>query len=152
MRENKTLKIYLIGKMAGLSMDEMNNWRKNITKMLMEAGNEKGYFLKIINPVSFYNFEEQRHQSEKEVRDFDLFHATTSDIAIVNLEGLLTSDGSKYEIHDCNYHNRVPVIAFGDKTIYEELHPWTKHDITRVESSMKDVVNYIKEFYMIPVY
>ena len=76
-------------------------------------------------------------------------HAITSDIVIVNLYGLKTSDGTKYEIHDCNYHHNIPVIAFGKRELYNELHPWIKEDITRVEDNGQDVVSYIRDFYMI---
>lgn len=146
---DKTLKIYLAGKMNGFTYEQMNNWRISLTNRLNIAAQNAGYKLIIINPVMYYNFEEKKYQSEKEVEDFDIFHATTSDIVIVNLHGLTTSDGSKYEIHDCNYHNKIPVIAFGERKLYEDLHPWTKNDITRVEENTQDVVTYIKDFYMI---
>ena len=74
---------------------------------------------------------------------------TTSDIVIVNLDGLNTSDGTKQELHDTNYHKKIPVIAFGERRLYEDLHPWVKDDITRVEENAQDVVNYIRDFYMI---
>lgn len=146
---NKTLKVYLAGKMSGLTYEQMNDWRVSLTNRLNVAAENTGYKLVIINPVLFYNFEEKKHQSEKEVRDYDLAHATTSDIVIVNLDGLNTSDGTKQELHDTNYHKKIPVIAFGERRLYEDLHPWVKDDITRVEDNAQDVVNYIRDFYMI---
>ncbi len=146
--KDKTLKIYLAGKMSDLTFEQMNSWRVSLTNRLNIAAENAGYNITVINPVSYFNFEEKRHQSEKEVKDFDLHHATTSDIVIANLNGLSTSDGSKYEMHDC--HNvKIPVIAFGERELYDDLHPWTKDDITRVEENMQDVVNYIRDFYMI---
>ena len=65
------------------------------------------------------------------------------------MDGLNTSDGSKIELHDGNFHNKIPVIAFGENGLYEDLHPWIKNDITRVEGNAQDVVNYIRDFYMI---
>ena len=147
--KDKTLKIYLIGKMSGLTFKQMNDCRVALTNKLNLAAENAGYNIVVINPVIYFNFEEKKYQSEKEIEEFDLFHATTSDIAIVNLEGLESSDGSKYEMHDCAYHKKIPVIAFGNRVFYEILHPWTKHDITRVEPNMEDVVDYIKDFYMI---
>ena len=145
----KELKIYLAGKMSGLTYEQMNDWRVSLTNRLNVAAENAGYKITVINPVLFYNFEEMKHQSEKEIRDYDLAHATTSDVVIVNLNGLGTSDGTKFEIHDCNYHKHIPVIAFGGKRLYEDLHPWVKDDITRVEENTQDVVNYIRDFYMI---
>ena len=144
MRE---LKIYLAGKMGGLSFEEMNCWRKRLKNSLNLASEFRSYKLNVVNPVDFYNFESNRHQSEREIKDYDLAHVLSSDIVVVNLDGLATSDGTKYELHDARKSN-IPVIAFGEYKLYEELHNWTKDNITRVENDMEGVVEYIKEFYM----
>lgn len=135
--------------MSGASFDEMNNWRQELKTQLLLAAEISGYQIQVINPVDYYNFKEKKYQSEAEVMEYDLAHATTSNIVVVNLDGLNSSDGTKIELHDAMYHNRIPVIAFGDKKLYENLHPWIKENITRVEESIEDVVRYIQEFYMI---
>lgn len=145
----KYLKIYEAGKMSGLTFSKMNDWRIELKNKLLDASESVGYKILVVNPVDFYNFEEQRHQSEEEIEDYDLAHVNSSDIIVVNLDGLDISDGTKLELHDGNFHNKIPVIAFGEKQLYDKLHPWIKRDITRVENSMDDVVEYIKEFYMI---
>lgn len=144
MRE---LKIYLAGKMSGLDFEAMNQWRKRIKNTLNFVAEYRDYRLNVVNPVDFYNFESVRYQSDREVKEYDLAHVLSSDIVIVNLEGLATSDGTKYELHDARKSN-IPVIAFGDYGLYENLHSWTKDNITRVEKNMEDVVEYIKDFYM----
>ena len=145
----KQLKIYEAGKMGGLTFSEMNNWRVELKNKLLNAAENADYKLLVINPVDFYNFKEKRFQSEEEVEDYDLAHVITSDIIIVNLDGLNTSDGSKIELHDGNFHNKIPVIAFGDAELYNNLHPWIKRDITRFEKNIDDVVEYIRDFYLI---
>lgn len=145
----KHLKVYLAGKMNGLTYEEMNSWREEISQLLLSAADYADYDLTIINPVSFYNFEETKHQSEKEIKEFDLAHVTSSDIVIVNLEGLASSDGTKIELHDAKWHNKIPVIAFGEEEVYNELHSWHKDNITRVENNMLNAVRYIREFYMV---
>ena len=145
----KQLKIYEAGKMGGLTFSEMNSWRVELKNKLLNAAENADYKLLVINPVDFYNFEEKRFQSEEEVEDYDLAHVITSDIIIVNLDGLNTSDGSKIELHDGNFHNKIPVIAFGDAELYNNLHPWIKRDITRFEKNIDDVVEYIRDFYLI---
>ena len=142
------LKIYLAGKMSGLSHGEMINWRIQISEKLKNAAIFSECYLNIINPVDYYNFEKTSHQSEKEVKEFDLKHVATSDIIIVNLNGLNTSDGTKYEISQASRNYNIPIIAFGDKNLYDELHPWIKDDITRVEEDMDSTVRYISNFYM----
>ena len=144
MRE---LKIYLAGKMGGLDFESMNQWRKRIKNNLNFVAEYRDYRLNVVNPVDFYNFESVRYQSDREVKEYDLAHVLSSDLIIVNLEGLATSDGTKYELHDARKSN-IPVIAFGEYKLYEELHSWTKDNITRVEKNMEDVVEYIKDFYM----
>ena len=144
MRE---LKIYLAGKMGGLDFESMNQWRKRIKNNLNFVAEYRDYRLNVVNPVDFYNFESVRYQSDREVKEYDLAHVLSSDLVIVNLDGLATSDGTKYELHDARKAN-IPVIAFGEYKLYEELHSWTKDNITRVEKNMEDVVEYIKDFYM----
>lgn len=146
---NKHLKIYLAGKMTGLSLNDMNFWRNKIRDGLRDKAYYADYSLSVINPVDFYNLESNNYQSEKEVEDYDLAHVISSDLIIVNLDGLSTSVGTIIELHDANYHHKIPVIAFGNKEIYDNLHPWIQRDITRVESNMDEVVKYIKDFYMI---
>jgi nucleoside 2-deoxyribosyltransferase len=145
----KHLKIYLAGKMTGLSFEEMNLWRNKIKGKLQQVASYGNHKLSIINPVDFYNFQSKNYQSEEEVEDYDLAHVISSDIIIVNLDGLNTSIGTIIELHDANYHHRIPVIALGSKEDYDNLHPWIKRDITRVEETMDDIVDYIENFYMI---
>ena len=135
--------------MGGLTFAQMNDWRVELKNKLLDVAEDMRYKILVVNPCDFYNFEEEKHQSEEEVEDYDLAHVISSDIIVVNLDGLSTSDGTKFELHDGNYHNKIPVIAFGDKETYDNLHPWIKRDITRVEDNIDNVVQYIKEFYMI---
>lgn len=143
------IKVYLAGKMGGLSLVEMGQWRIEAKRKLREAADYIGTKIRVINPITYYNFEEKRHQNELEVQNFDLNHVITSDVLIVNLEGLSSSIGTIIEIHDASYHHKIPVIAFGDKSLYDELHPWIQNSITRVEENIDDVVAYVSDFYLI---
>ena len=143
------LKIYLAGKMGGLTFAEMNEWRAKLKEILTTYADFSSVNINIVNPVDFYNFETPRHQNELEVEEFDLAHVISSNIIIVNLDGLNDSIGTAIELHDAKYHNRIPVIAFGNKDKYDGLHPWIKNNITRVEETIYDVAAYIKDFYLI---
>lgn len=145
----KELKVYLGGAMSGLSFGEMNTWRVEIKEKLLMAAENAGCKITIVNPCDYYSFVEKRHQSEKEIKEYDLAHVANSNIFIVNLEKLINSDGTKYEMFKANYCHKIPVIAFGDEQLYKSLHPWTQDDITRVEKTPIDVVNYIRDFYMV---
>lgn len=146
---DKKIKIYLAGKMSGLTYQEMGVWRQEIENKFLIQSMLANYTIMVLNPVKLYNFEEVKHQSEKEIMNYDISHVVTSDIIIVNLDGLATSDGSKIEIYEANYNRKIPVIAFGDKELYNNLHPWLKECITRVEKNIEDVVDYVRDFYMI---
>ena len=143
------VKIYLAGKMNGLSYEDMNAWRKEIKEKLKEIT----YYttisnVTVINPVDFYNFQEVKHQNDIEVQNFDLNHVVSSDVIVVNIDGLSDSIGTIIELHDAYYHNKIPVIAFGDKAEYDKLHPWIKNNITRIEKDINGVVEYIRDFYL----
>ncbi len=143
------IKVYLAGKMGGLSLTEMGQWRVETERKLRNAADYIDTKIRVINPITYYNFEEVRYQNELEVQNFDLNHVITSDVIVVNLEGLSSSVGTIIELHDASYHHRIPVIAFGDKKLYNELHPWIQNSITRVEKDIDDVVTYISDFYLI---
>ena len=144
-----SLKIYLAGKMSGLSFEEMNNWRVRASSCIKGTMEYFGKDVTVVNPVLYYNFEEKIHQTEIEVEEFDLAHVISSDIIVVNLDGLSDSIGTIIELHDAHYHHRIPVIAFGDKKLYDDLHPWVKNDITRVEDDIAGVISYLRDFYAI---
>lgn len=143
------MKIYLAGKMSGLTFEEMTEWRNEIFQKLYQAAQLSDTKINVIHPVMYYNFVEKRHQSEIEVEEYDLAHVVSSNIIVVNLAGLNDSIGTIIELHDAHYHHRIPVIAFGDRELYDNLHPWIQNDITRVENNIDDVVDYIRDFYFI---
>ena len=141
-------KIYLAGKMNGFSFEEMNSWRDEVFNKLLNLSGMYDTKLDVINPVMYYNFEKKRHQTEIEVEEFDLAHVISSDIIIVNLNGLKDSIGTIIELHDAHYHHKIPVIAFGSQELYDDLHSWIKNDITRVENDIDEMLDYIEDFYL----
>lgn len=144
----KELKIYLGGKMNGLTYKQMNQWRVEATKKLKTSANCTGYKVNVINPVYYFNFEERKQQTELEVMNYDLKHVETSDILIINLSGLTTSIGTSIEIYRA-YQLGIPILCFGYPVEYDKLHPWIKCCITRYEEKVNDVIDYIRNFYFI---
>ena len=141
------LKIYLAGKMSGLNYEEMSKWRSNIKARLEKVASDTKTAVDVINPVSYYNFLNPRHKSELEVMKFDLAKVKSSDLVVVKLSGLNTSIGSCIECYEA-WKNEIPVLAFGDKDTYEQLHPWVQICITRWDKTYKETTEYIKDFYM----
>lgn len=143
---NKRLKIYEAGAMSNLSFNDMNEWRDRIKRLLEHYSTYCSVNLTVINPVDYFNFKEKRHQTEREVMQYDLYHVKSSDVVIVNLDGLNTSIGTCIELYEA-YKRDEPVIALGTNEMYQYLHPWIKECITRVEETDERIVEYIRDFY-----
>jgi len=136
--------IYLAGKMSGLSFDEMNNWRKEITALLKDK-TDTSKPLNIINPVHYYNFEMDRSTyTDKEVMEFDLWAVRNSKLIIVNFD-YPDSIGTAIELYEAT-QKQIPVIAYGGLDV--DVHPWIKQCVTKWCETMEDVVEYIVDFYL----
>lgn len=143
----KELVIYECGRMSGLTIQQMRAWRDCFKATITQVAENIGAKIKVCNPCDYYNFETIRHQSELEPMKFDLARVKESDLVVVNLEGLNISIGSIIECYEA-WKNNIPVLAFGSKTDYENLHPWIKCCITRVDEDYRECINYISDFYM----
>lgn len=139
----KKFKIYLAGKMSGLSLEEMNGWRIKATDRFNNYERENVQ-IETFNPCFFYNFDlNPETYTEKEVKRFDLYHVKSSDIVLFNLDHP-NSIGSAIEIHMAHDEWKIPVIAFGT-TIN---HPWMMESIDKVCETMEDAIDYIFNFYI----
>ena len=134
--------------MTGLSYKEMSEWRIKMSDLLEEMADICNCDVEVINPVEYYNFVEKRHQSEREVMQYDLNHVKTSDIIIVDLFGINSSIGTCIELYEAHDRN-IPVIAIDLIQKYDDVHPWIKECITRVENSYENAAEYIRDFYML---
>ena len=141
------LTIYLAGKMSGLSDFEMTYWRKLIKQELERYSDMANCKINVISPCDYFNFTETRYQNDKEVMKFDLALVKTSDIILVNTSGLNTSIGTAIELYEASKYD-IPIIAYDEHGDYKNVHPWLKCCITRADSCIKDICEYIKDFYM----
>lgn len=131
-------KIYLAGAMSGLTLEQMNDWRK-CAKAYLE-----GYGFKCINPVEFYNTEiDTTVYTDKEIKEFDLWAVRNSEIVLVNLE-YPNSIGTAIELHMAQEW-KIPVVAFG-RTQEKPVHPWMNLCITKECETMPEAINYILSF------
>lgn len=126
---------YLAGGIAGLTFGESNGWRAFLEDRLCEV--------KIINPVKYYNYEMRMHDSEKEIRNFELNLVRHSDLVIVNFNQP-NSIGTAQELAVA-YEHRIPIVGLNqDKN---ELHPWLIECVDKILYSMKDLVDYVRCYY-----
>lgn len=129
--------VYLTGGMTGLSFEESNAWRNEVKNWIGES-------CKLINPNTYYNFEHEFHDTEKEVRNFDLSMVRKSDLIIVNFNSP-QSIGTAQELAVA-YEYRIPVIGLNSEN--KELHPWLIECCDKMFSEMSDLLDYVQYYYL----
>lgn len=140
----ETCRIYLSGGMGNLSFEEQSKWRKQIQDAIKFGDydyNKKPIFF---NPVEYYNFEEVRHRSEREVMEFDLNGLRNSDLVVVNYNDP-KSLGTCAELAIA-YEMKTPIIGINEGE--KELHPWLIEFTNRMCFSLREAVEHIVEFYL----
>jgi len=137
-------KVWLAGKMSGLSYEEMNTWRVNAKRLLRITSEDK---IRAINPVDFYNFElNPDTYTEKEVKEFDLHLVKASDLILVNLEHP-DSIGTAIELYLAHDILNKPVIGFGLNKD-NPCHPWMELCLTKECETLEESVDYIVNYYL----
>jgi len=128
--------VYLSGKMAGLSKEEMNDWREKAAGDLVEAG------FCILNPV---NTDFGSNVTDREIIDSNDYQIGHSDIILAELDYEQISIGTICEIVEARRQGK-PVITWG--TAYNIInHPHIRGRITRHFEFLVNAVQYIIENY-----
>lgn len=140
----KRFNIYLAGAMQGISFEESNVWRKEITTILNAYRNEVKYDVNIINPNDYYNFKEVTYDTQREVMEFDLHKVRNANMIVVDFRNP-KSLGTMAEIAIA-YEHRIPVIGLNESGI--ELHPWQIEMSNKIFADKDKLVNYIIDYYL----
>lgn len=136
------VKFYMAGGMAGLSVEEQMEWRKDIKKRINNSLiHDPTYFFQ---PPYYYQPNGDYHRSEREAFLFDLNRLRHSDIVIVNFN-VSKSIGTAMEIAVA-HENRIPVIGLNEDK--NELHPWLYECCTRICETREELVEHIVNFYL----
>jgi len=136
-------RVYLAGAMSNLSFEEMNNWRVKATKLFKQYPDN----IHTINPVVHYNFEMDRNSyTDKEVKEFDLYHIKNSNIILVNLDHP-NSIGTAIELECASRFWNIPIIAFGGENYF--VHPWIKECVIKYCENLEEAVEHIVEYYFV---
>ena len=144
MRNIETVKIYLSGGMSSLNFEEQSKWRKQVQDAIKFGDYDCEKKAAFFNPVNYYNFQEMRHRTEREIMEFDLNGLRNSDLVIVNFNDE-KSIGTAMELMLAKERN-IPVIAFGANG--KEIHPWLLECCTRVCDDIREVVEHTVDFYL----
>lgn len=140
----ENVKIYLSGGMGSLSFEEQNTWRKQIINAIKWNYDNKTKNPIFFNPVDYYNFQEVRYDNQREVMEFDLNALRNSNLVVVNFNDP-SSLGTCAEIAIA-YEMKIPVIGINKDN--KELHPWLVCFTNKMFKDLKDLVEYVVEFYL----
>lgn len=147
--KNDKLTIYLAGKMGGLTKDEYMKWRDLLTIELTDTANINGADIQIINPATYFDFDNMDRHLEKEAMQFDLNIVRQSDIVIANVDGISDSIGTAIEVYEANWLN-IPVIAYTySGVVNDTIHPWIQECLSTVQMTTYELIDYVRDYYMV---
>ena len=141
---SKNVSIYLAGGMGDISFEEQTKWRIQIKEAILYGFYEYTYKPLFFSPPMYYNFEEQNHNTEKEVMNFDLNRLRNSDLVIVNFN-VPNSIGTAMEVAIA-YEHRIPIIGINEDKY--ELHSWLEESVTRMCCNMKEAIRHVVDYYL----
>lgn len=131
--------------MTGLSFEDQTMWRTNVKNAILYGDYDYDYKPIFVDPTTRYNFEEKTHKTEREVFEYDLNAVRKSDLVVVNFNrpGSL---GTAVELAVAMEH-RIPVVGLncGD---HDDIHPWLECCCMRMCDNMKELVDYIVEYFL----
>ena len=139
-----TVSVYCAGPMSHQSFDEQLKWTTQLKDGLLYGGYEYKKKPELFIPPLYYNFEEKRHKSEREVLNFDLNRLRNSELVVALFNGI-ESVGTVMEVAIA-YENRIPAIIYN--TTGGILHPWVTEMSTRECTDMRELVEFIVDFYL----
>lgn len=135
------MRVYLAG---AITYYQLNNelykateWRRELKERL------KRYRIDCFDPTRGYD--KHLTYSDASIVKQNQYYLDKCDIIIVNINDILQSPGTMYEIYDY-YHKGKPVIAFGDDNLPNQPH--IKKSITQYFITKEEVVDYIYSLYM----
>lgn len=140
----ESVKIYLSGAMGSLNFEEQSKWRSQIINAIKFGDYHCEKKPVFFNPVNYYNFEEKRHKTEKEIVEFDLNAVRNSDLIIVNFNDP-KSLGTCAELAIA-YDRHIPIIGINKSGA--ELHPWLVEFTTRMCNDVREAVQYTVDFFL----
>lgn len=138
---NIAYQIYLAGGMTGLTFEESNDWRVFIKNKLIQIADSS---VKIINPNDYFNFLLKTHETEREVKNFDLHLVRNADLIIVNFNAP-NSIGTAQELAVAN-ENKIPILGLNKHNF--KLHPWLVESCERIFDNSMDLIYYVRNYYL----
>ena len=133
----KWLKVYLSGGIAGMTFEEANVWRSQVTEQLRSFG------IQALNPLRgrmFLGTAEGEDFDPNELVQRDLRDIRNCDLVLVHME--LPSLGTSMEIWQAHYIEKKPVILVTTNP-HISGHPWVRVASTKMFADMDKAIEYI---------
>jgi hypothetical protein len=149
--------VWLCGASEKVNFEDSNWWRESCIKWFENNSDS----FRAWNPNYYYNYREQLHKSDSEIRDFCDNRVEKADVILVNLQSIRQSVGSIMEIAWA-WKARKPIIGFleddeieiGGGTLPLDLkkvcHPFVVECCNRIETGYDarlDALEYIDKYY-----
>lgn len=128
--------IYLAGASKN-EPDEGSGWRERLRNDWREMDAH------IINPLDFFRYSEDWHQSDKQVKQYYLSRIKNCTVVLVNLNNSDSSCGTCQEVQYAVDHD-IPVIGFGHENVYN----WLLVDCQCVFDTAEEAMEYICDYYI----
>lgn len=138
------VKVYLSGGMGNISFEEQTKWRNAIRDEVLYGAKDISEKVKFFSPPDYYNFEEIRHRTEREIMEFDLDCLRKSDVVVVNFNDPKSIGTAQELILAKEWH--IPVIGINKDNV--ALHPWLIECTTRMCDSLREAVDYLIDFFL----
>lgn len=131
--------------MSGTAFEDQMKWRNKLERGVFARTEEK---VKFIHPPMFYNYEYISHQTEAEIKEWELSKLAECRVMVVDLNGVNTSTGTHMELGFANAMNmmgnrHIFVIGLGST---DGLHPWIRESLFRVAPTISDACDYIVNY------
>lgn len=125
MRQNTDFKIYLAGKMTGLTLEEMSKWRDQFAREMRKNGVE--FLVKpfeIINPADYFNTVDDVDTDPKQYIRWELRSVLSSDLIVARISKGQDSLGTMAEI-TAAFQCGIPILLYNPDMIpHEDIHPF----------------------------
>lgn len=138
-----SINVYLAGACKNIP-DEGAAWRNQATAMLEQAAEWNNIKIKVINPLNYFTYAENKQKSHKQVKNFYMNQIRKCDVVLVNLSHTDTSPGTAQETQFAVDHD-IPVIGFGTIDIYSWI---SDVDCDVTFESMTEAIDYISDYFM----
>jgi nucleoside 2-deoxyribosyltransferase len=133
------MKVYLSGRIAGLTYGEANEWRDKVTDEFESCG------IKTLNPLRrrlFFHADDEKDVTPNEIVTRDLQDVRDCDLVFVYLpKSDHFSVGTICELWEA-YRLQKPIVLVSDDLRYHK-HPWILVACTRIFGSIPDAIEYI---------